>query len=85
MTFTLYTQYFNPKLSRSKGRKIKKTAAENFSEQKLQEILRSINAKFEIRSARYPRVPWEDAKMFVVESKLKKSTVIKMVERKLSS
>lgn len=84
MTFTLYTQYFNPKISRSKGRKIKKSAAENFTEQKLQEILRSINAKFEVRDARYPRVPWEESKMLVVESKLKKSTVIKMIERKLS-
>ncbi|AKA49527.1 signal recognition particle [uncultured archaeon] len=84
MTFTLYTQYFNPKISRSKGRRIKKSAAENFTDQKLHEILRSINAKYEIRDARYPRVPWEEAKMFVVESKLKKSTVIKMIERKLS-
>lgn len=84
MTFTLYTQYFNSKISRSKGRKIKKSAAEHFSEQKLQEILRSINAKFDVREARYPRVPWEGAKMFIVESDLKKSTVIKMIERKLS-
>lgn len=84
MSFTLYTQYFNPKNSRSKGRKIRKSAAENFSEQKLHDILRSINAKYEVRDAKYPRVPWEDAKMFVVESNLKKSTVIKMIERKLS-
>lgn len=84
MTLTLYTQYFNPKLSRSKGRKIKKSAAEKFSEQKLQEILRSIKAKYEIRDARYPRVPWEESKMFIVETDLKKSTVIKMIERKLS-
>ncbi len=84
MTFTLYTQYFNPKNSRSKGRKIKRAAAEKFTEQKLQEILRSINAKFEMREARYPRVPWEEGKIFVVESTLKKATVIKMIERKLS-
>lgn len=83
MTFTLYTQYFSPKLTRSKGRKIKKTAAEKFSDQRLQEILRSINAKFESREAFYPRYPWEPGKIYVVESKLKKSTVIKMIERKL--
>ncbi len=84
MSFTLYTQYFNPKNSRSKGRKIKRSAAEHFSEQKLHEILRSINAKYEVREAKYPRVPWEEGKMFVVESDLKKSTVIRMIERKLS-
>ncbi len=84
MTFTLYTQYFIARNSRSRGRRIKRSAAEKFTEQKLQEILRSVNAKFESREARYPRAPWEEGKIYVVESSLKKATLIKMIERKLS-
>ena len=84
MTLTLYSQYFNDKLSRSKGRKIKLSAAKNFSDSKLEEILRSLHAKYEVREARYPRIPWEESKMYVIEADVKKSTLIKIIERRLS-
>lgn len=83
MTVTLFSQYFDSAISKRLGRKISKIAARNFSEQKLAELLNSINAKFEVRSARYPRTPWIEGNMYVVESTLKKGTIIKMLERKL--
>lgn len=84
MTLTLYSQYFNEKLPRSKGRKISKASAKNFSDAKLEEILRSISAQYEVRDARYPRAPNEPTKMYIVEAKIKKSTLIKLIERRLS-
>ena len=84
MTITLYSQYFNDKLPRSKGRKIKLSAAKNFTDSRLEEILRSLHAKFEVKEAKYPRVPWEDTKMYTVEADVKKSTLLKIIERRLS-
>ncbi len=83
MTLTLYSQYFNPKLSKSKGRRIPLEAAKKFSENKLEEILRSLRFQFETRDAHYPRTPWESCKMYVVEANIKKSTLIELIERKL--
>ena len=84
MTLTLYTQYFNHKLSKSKGRRISTEAAKHFSENRLEEILRSLRFQYETREARYPRVPWETCKMYVVEANVKKSTLLQLIERRLS-
>lgn len=84
MTITLYTQYFNPKISRRLGRRISINSAQKFSDQKLEEILKSMSLKFEVRDARYPRIPWEKSRMYLVEANLKKSTLLKLIERKLS-
>ncbi len=83
MTITLYSQYFNPKLSRSKGRRVSLGSAKKFSNDALVGIFRDMNIKFETRDARYPRLPWEPCKMYVLEANLKKSTLIKLIERKL--
>jgi signal recognition particle subunit SEC65 len=83
MTITIYSQYFNPKLSRSKGRRVSIDSAKKFSDDALVNILRSMNIKFEARDARYPRVPWEPCKMYILEANVKKSTLIKQIERKL--
>lgn len=83
MRFTIYTQYFNEKNSRRYGRKINKKAAHNFNEQKLVDFMRSINADFEARDCRYPRVPWEPSKMYTVEADIRKTTFLKMFERRL--
>ena len=83
MTTTLYSQYFNSTISRRLGRKISRNAAKNFSDQKLEDLLRSINAKFETRPAKYCRAPWLGGNIYVIDSTLKKSTIIKMLERKL--
>ncbi len=83
MTLTLYSQYFNPKISKSKGRRISLEAARKFSENKLEEILRSLRFQFEARDAHYARLPWEPCKMYVVEANVKKSTLIELIERKL--
>jgi signal recognition particle subunit SRP19 len=83
MTLTLYSQYFNPKISKSKGRRISIEAAKKFSENRLEEILRSLRFQFEARDAHYPRIPWEPCKMYVVEANIKKSTLIELIERKL--
>lgn len=83
MTLTLYSQYFNAKLSKSKGRRISIDAAKKFSDNRLEEILRSLNFRFESRDAHYPRIPWEPSKMYVVEANIKKSTLLELIERKL--
>ncbi|GGM78668.1 hypothetical protein GCM10007108_16080 [Thermogymnomonas acidicola] len=81
---TLYSQYFRESNTRRLGRKISRKAARNYSDARLEEILRSLRLKFEVRDARYPRIPWEPCKMYIVDSNVKKSTLIKMIERKLS-
>lgn len=57
--------------------------ARKFSDGKLEEILRSLRFQFESREARYPRIPWEPCKMYVVEANVKKSTLIELISRKL--
>lgn len=83
MTLTLYSQYFNPKLPKSKGRRISIEAARHFSEEKLVETLKTLHFQYEAREARYPRVPWESTTMYVVEANIKKSTLLQMIERRL--
>jgi signal recognition particle subunit SEC65 len=83
MTLTLYSQYFNPKLSKSKGRRISTEAAKQFSDEKLVEILRTLNFHYESRDGKYPRVPWEPSKIYTVEANVKKSTLLELIERKL--
>lgn len=83
MTLTLYSQYFNPKLPKSKGRKITIDAARHYSDEKLEETLKSLHFQYEMREAKYPRVPWEASKMYVVEANVKKTTLFKLIERKL--
>lgn len=83
MTLTLYSQYFNPKLPKSKGRKISIEAAKNYSDQKLEETLKALNFQYESRDGRYPRVPWEPSRMYIVEANVKKTTLLKMIERRI--
>ncbi len=83
MTLTLYSQYFNPKLSKSKGRRVSIEAARQFSDDRLVEILRSLKFQYDARDANYPRVPWEPSKMYTVEANVKKSTLLELIERRL--
>jgi signal recognition particle subunit SRP19 len=83
MKVTLYSQYFNYKLSRRLGRKIPVENAKKFSDQKLKEILTSLKVNFESKDGYYSRVPYEKCQIYNIESNLKKGTIIKMVERKL--
>ncbi len=79
----LYSQYFNSGISRKLGRRISRERAKNYSDAKLEQILKSVNLKYEVRDARYPRIPFEDSKMFVIDGDIKKSTLIKIIEEKL--
>ncbi|WMT51956.1 MAG: signal recognition particle subunit SRP19/SEC65 family protein [Ferroplasma sp.] len=79
----LYSQYFNSGISRRLGRKISRERAKNYSDGKLEQILKSMNVKYEVRDAHYSRIPYEDSKMFIVDGDIKKSTLIKIVEEKL--
>ncbi|MCL4323156.1 MAG: signal recognition particle [Candidatus Thermoplasmatota archaeon] len=83
MKVTLYSQYFNHKISRRLGRKVPIEVAKKFSDQKLQDILKSLNIDFEVREGYYPRVSYEKCNIYNIEGNLKKSTVIKIIERKL--
>ena len=80
---TLYSQYFNPAISRKYGRRISKEKAKNYSDDKLEQILRTMNLKYEVRDAHYSRIPYEDSKMFVIDADIKKSTIIKIINEKL--
>ncbi len=83
MRITLYSMYFNPKISRRLGRKIPLEIAKRYSDQKLEEILKSLKLAYEAKDGRYPRVPYENSKIFTLEANLKKGTILKMIERKL--
>jgi signal recognition particle subunit SRP19 len=84
MTVTLYSQYFSHNLSKRLGRRINRNAAKNFNVDRLKEILSGMNVKYEVREGHYPRVPWENSKIFFVETDLKKSSLLKIIERRLS-
>jgi signal recognition particle subunit SRP19 len=79
----LYSQYFNSGIPRRLGRRISREKAKNYSDAKLEQILKSMNVKYEVRDAHYPRVPYENSRMFIVDGNVKKSTLIKIVEEKL--
>lgn len=83
MTLTLYSQYFNSKISKAKGRRISVEAAKQYSDEKLEETLRSLKFQYEKREVRYPRIPWETCNMYTVEANMKKSTFLELFERKL--
>lgn len=83
MKATIYSQYFNPKISKRLGRKISLEAAKKFSENKLEEIIKGLRVEYEVRDGHYPRVPYENSKIYVIDGNLKKSTIIKIIERKL--
>lgn len=83
MKCTLFTHYFSPDLTRKYGRRVSMETARNFSEEKLERILRDLKISFEKKEAGYPRVPWNRGKMYTVESDVKKSTLMKIIERRL--
>ena len=84
MKITLYSAYFNPTLTRRQGRRIYTSASKNFDDKKLQEILRSLQVKFDAREGRYPRATWLPSMIYDIESDMHKTTLIKTIERKLS-
>jgi signal recognition particle subunit SRP19 len=83
MKITIYSEYFDPRSSRSKGRKISRASAQKFSISVLEDIFRSLNLKYESREGFYPRVPWKKCIIYDLESNIRKSTLLKMIERKL--
>ncbi|MCL5666034.1 MAG: signal recognition particle [Candidatus Thermoplasmatota archaeon] len=83
MKITLYSAYFDPLISRRLGRRVALNAAKNFSDKRLQDILQSLQVKFDSRSGRYPRIPWKDGVIYDIEAEIHKTTLIKAIERKL--
>ncbi|MCL4330312.1 MAG: signal recognition particle [Candidatus Thermoplasmatota archaeon] len=83
MKITLYSDYFNPRITRRLGRRIPRATALKFSEERLTEILKSMNIKYERREGAYPRLPWSRGFIYDLESEVRKSTVLKMIERRL--
>ncbi len=80
---TLYSQYFNKNISRRLGRKINKNKAEKYSDDKLLSILKEMNFTYEARDCKYPRLPYMESKMFIVDGNVKKSTLLKIIEKRL--
>ena len=83
MKVTLYTQYFNHKITRRLGRKISIESAKKFSEDKLPDILKQLHVQYEVREGAYSRIPYEKCNIYVIESSVRKTTLIKMIERKI--
>ena len=83
MKVTLYSQYFNPKITRRLGRKINLETAKKFSDEKLTEILRQMLVEYEVKEGAYSRIPYEKCKIYEIESNVRKTTLIKMIERKI--
>lgn len=83
MKCTLFTHYFDPELTRKYGRRVSGEVARNFSEEKLERILRDLKLPYEKKEAGYPRVPWNRGVMYIIESNVKKSTLMKIIERHL--
>ena len=80
---TLYSQYFNKDISRRLGRKISRGKAEKYSNDKLLSILKEMSFKYEIRDCGYPRLPYMKSKMFIIDGNVKKSTLLKIIEKRL--
>ncbi|WP_297217232.1 signal recognition particle subunit SRP19/SEC65 family protein [Thermoplasma sp.] len=83
MRCALYLQYFSKDIPRSKGRRLSKKVLANFSEDRLRKILDEAGISYEIRECYYPRIPWQKTKMYVLESNLKKTSILKLIEKKL--
>ncbi|MCL4314326.1 MAG: signal recognition particle [Candidatus Thermoplasmatota archaeon] len=83
MKIILFPEYFDPKITRKMGRRIKKVSIKTYDPEVLRQIFRDMNIRFTERSARYPRTPWKQSSIFEIDADVGKSTVIKMVERKL--
>ncbi len=80
---TLYSQYFNKNISRRLGRRINKSKAEKYSDDKLLSMLKEMHFNYEVRDCRYPRVPYMESKMFIVDGNVKKATLLKIIEKRL--
>ncbi|MEM0140027.1 MAG: signal recognition particle [Ferroplasma sp.] len=79
---TLYSNYFNSP-TRRLGRKIKAKNAEKYSDERLLAIFKELKLKYEVRDARYSRMPYESSKMFILDTDIKKSTLLKIIEERL--
>ena len=84
MKYILYPDYFDPRNTRKYGRRISKPSRKLFDGNDLREILKSLNVHFSERTGNYPRVPWRESLIFEVESEVKKGTLLKMIERKIT-
>ena len=62
---TLYSQYFNPNISRRLGRRISREKATRYNDSRLESILKSMNLNYEIKKCKYPRIPYEETSMFL--------------------
>ncbi|KAA8923009.1 signal recognition particle subunit SRP19/SEC65 family protein [Thermoplasma sp.] len=83
MRCTLYLQYFSKDIPRSKGRRLSRSVLANFSEERLRRILEEAGISYEVRDCYYPRIPWQKTKMYVLDSNLKKTSILKLIEKKL--
>ncbi len=84
MRITLYSEYFNEKNSKRLGRKINQKAAKNFTNERLESILRDLKINFSTRKGSYPRTFYNDSVIYDIESEIRKSSLIKIIERRLS-
>ncbi|KPV45896.1 signal recognition particle [Acidiplasma aeolicum] len=80
---TLYSQYFNPNISRRLGRRINREKATRYNDSRLESILKSMNLNYEIKKCKYPRIPYEETNMFLIDGNIKKGTLIKIIENRL--
>ncbi len=71
--------YFDPTVSRKYGRRVNK----KLDFQKLEDAIKSLGLEYNVTTAKFPRIPWRQARKFEIEWNKPKWTLIKEIEKKL--
>lgn len=81
----IWPSYFDSRLSRDNGRRIKKSCCiEKPDLERLSQVLKSMNLKFEIeRDKKHPARWWENEGRILVETDMPKSELIEAIGSRL--
>ncbi len=63
---TLYSQYFNPNISRRLGRRISREKATRYNDSRLESILKSMNLNYEIKNVNIQEYPMKKQACFLL-------------------
>ncbi|MHB8372149.1 MAG: hypothetical protein ACYDAO_04135 [Thermoplasmataceae archaeon] len=59
-------------------------SAKNFSDERLISILKELKIQYNSRSGRYSRTHYEETTIYEIEAEIRKSTLLRIIERRLS-
>lgn len=81
----IYPSYFNKKYSRKEGRKVPLGLASDPNPDKIEEILKRMNLKYEKQINAYPKHWYEDKIRFYIETDKKKSDLLREIAKNLKN